>query len=312
MPSFNFKVVSLFIALIFTQSAFGAGKKPSPTDPVGPVFSTPSPLRKVILKPVKTKPFFLPNGVRVDLQQELDAIFLTSLSEASSFAATEVSVEDPCETTIEIRPEVSTVQMDVSELNLTFGYSPAGPWVPGQSATAEFDVKVGLIAMEMSIWECSKRDCHLVYATSANQSTANSTGKIRLNFGTIRAGVDFSHHPVVQEVFRKIALDGISRLASTPRLSELSWRATVREYHPDSGILIFDQGVQSRLRPNQTFVVYAVTPETGVCDVYKPVANIHSTEVDTISTQAIIDQIRDLRGIEVGDQVMIKNVNPLN
>lgn len=291
------------------EASWAGGKKPS-TDP-GAGNCTPHqpilPSYRVILQPVQTKPFRLPNGVTVDLQQELNAIFNTAVTETSVFSPFEPGSDgSPCDNWIEIRAAVSTFQMDVTKLGIRFGYTPAGSSVPGQTAEGQVDVSFGTVAMEFSVWEHTPEGFQAVVAKSASSTTTDITGSFKLNFGTIQTGADFAHHPAVQNAIRKIMNAGLDQASKSARLSELTWKATVREVIPEAGTLIFDKGIDTRVSLNQHFVVYAVTDATGVCNVFKPVAEVSASRVDPISTQAVIVQQFDPRGIQVGDVIMLK------
>jgi hypothetical protein len=75
-------------------------------------------------------------------------------------------------------------------------------------------------------------------------------------------------------------------------------------------MFIFDAGVQSRIAANQAFEVYAPVDSSiqGSCNVYRTVAYGHTTNANTVSSMAIVDQILDSRGIQEGDVVMIRTV----
>lgn len=303
-------VVCLLVGFlpVLPQWIWAAGKKADrPPAPGVPVYTTPEPVRKVRLPSVTTKPFQLPNGFRVDLTSDLDAILTSVVAASPIFSPADA---DPnaqvCDRHIEIRATVSTLELRNWEINLQFGYSPSGELRTVSDIKGEVQVEIGTLAMDFSIWECFKGQCAAVAATTADHLTSRTELKFSANFGLIETGASLVYNTALGNAFRKIMKKGIQDLADSPRLGELSWRAIVREYHPTQGVLYFDQGTQSRLQPNQTFVVYAVTESTGSCEVYKPMAYVHTTRVDTISSLAIVDQSLDSRDIQVGDLVLVR------
>lgn len=289
---------------LFAQA--GGSKPPGGAQPT-PAPVVANPVRMVIVKPVQTRVFTLPNGAQADLQKDLDAIFQTVVTETPVFAPFEPAPDlEKCATQIEIRPVVSTFQMDVSELDLRFGYSPAGVNNPLQQATGELNVNVGVIGMDFSVWECTRGSCHSVTASTSDQNATTVKGKFKINFGTITGGGDFVHHPVVQQIVREIMTDAMKKITSSVRLSELSWRAHVRETSRENGTVLLDQGANSRVGVNQQFVVYSPVDSAGLCEVVKPVAYIRTTQVDTVTSFGVIDQLLDSRGILPGDVIMIR------
>ena len=68
------------------RSAIAAGKPPvSPSCGSPSVIRTPSPIRNVLLQPIGTKVFPLPNGVSVDMGVDLQSILNTAVASADCF-----------------------------------------------------------------------------------------------------------------------------------------------------------------------------------------------------------------------------------
>jgi hypothetical protein len=172
-------------------------------------------------------------------------------------------------------------------------------------------VTIGTIAMDFSVWECTAGSCSAIAAATSSALTTGASLSVTLDFGTTHTAPDLIYNSPLGTIIRNIMNDGMKQLSGSTRLNELSWTARVREYLPATGTVVFDAGSQMRLQPNQAFVIYAVTPATGVCSVFKAVANVHTTQVDAISSTAIVDQTLDSRGIQDGDLVMVKAVGTL-
>ncbi len=309
--------------------AWSAGKKPSDpaSDPSGghcpggggaggaPAFSTPAPVRPVRILPIGTKAFPLPNGVGADLGLDLQSILTTVVTATEFLAPADFSSEgDPCRLSIELRSAVTTFQLDVVDFNFSVGYSPAGPLNGLLSLQTQAKMQVGMISMDFSLWQCDDGNCTAVAASSANQATVGGALQFEVDFSTLKTPAGLVFHPVLGPVLRKIMENGVAQLIQSTRLSELSWSTRVRDYNPASGTLVLSAGEQSRLGPNQTFEVYAPTDQTadGVCNVFQTVAYVHTSVVNNVSSQAVVDQVLDPRGVQKGDVVMVRSAPRLS
>jgi hypothetical protein len=296
---------------LFSIVAEAGGKKP-PTPPGGghASLTTPVPVRLVLLRPVSTKIFQLPNGSRIDLAADFDSLFNTAVTEAGAFAPTDStgSGNRPCDHHIEIRATVSTMEFNIAQFGLKFGYIPAGELSTISNATGSLDVKVGQLAMDFSVWECVEGRCATVAANTQASSTLDLNLQFAVDFSVIHTGASFLYRTPLGAAFRKIMKKGMETLSVSPRLHELSWSAQVREVNPQNGEILFDQGSQSRIAPEEAFTVYAGAPADSACKVFKPVAYVRTSSVDTVSSFAQVDEILDPRGIQVGDTVMVRHL----
>ena len=288
-------------------SAFAAGRKPSSAPPANnPAgYLTPDPFRPAVLGAVGTKPFQLPNGSRIDLSADLATMLSTSVTSNSHFQPSDSGAGGPCDTRIEIRAAVSTLELNVAELGLTFGYQPSGANTTVTNLTGKADVKIGTIAMDFGVWQCMGGQCSEVAATTASHLTAGVNLSLQMDFGVISTGPALVFNTPLGPILRAIMNQGIADLARSSRLAKLAWRASVREFVPEAGALLFDAGTEQGLGKDQAFEVYATTPSIGACDVFKTIAYVHSTRVDTKATAALVDQTFDPRGIKPGDIVLI-------
>ncbi|MGK5087551.1 hypothetical protein WDW86_08330 [Bdellovibrionota bacterium FG-2] len=307
----------VFFALVlaffpYPQSdSYAAGKKkPTPescnTNP-GP--TTPTPTRRAILLPFQTKAFQLPNGSQVNLSADLDTVFSTAVTVGQAFSPTDPSDNDACDMHIELRAAISTLELNAFEAGVTFGYAPAGASNPVSNITGKTTVKVGTIAMDFSVRQCVGSRCSAIAAVSANHLTAGVDVKFDIDFNEVKTSTNLIYNTPLGGILRKIMNDGVKRLSADPAVANLNWKATVKESVPEAGMFIFDAGTQSRIFPNQSFVVYAVTPATGICSLFHVVGYAHTTQVDPVSSVAFVDQILDPRGVQPGDIVMVRVVS---
>ena len=307
--------VVMFTALPSAHAA--ARKKPGTTTPTAQAtgtspFQVPVPIRPAKIAAVGTLPFTLPNGSRVDLTTDLAAMINTSTTNTNVLAPTTGSQPDQCNSWVELRTAVSTLDLNVAQIGLKFGYSMAqGETTVVTGANGNVKVNIGLIAMDFAVYQCTNQGCTSVAATTANHTTTGTEVSLEIDFGQITTGPSLVNNTPLGNIIRKIMDKGMSQLAASPAVNRLGWRSKVREFDPNSGALVFDQGAQSRIALDQGFEVYAVTPSTGICDVYKAVAYAHTTQVNTISSTAQVDQMLDSRGIKEGDIVMIRSNGPL-
>jgi hypothetical protein len=301
-------------------SAWAMGKKPA-TPPGGGCtpngdadFVPANPIREVALKPVTTKAFNLPNGARVDLQADLDLMLSTAVTAAGSFAPTDQSggdggVDDPCGHRIEIRAGVSSLVLNAFELGISFGYSPSGESNTLTNLNGKTKVRVGTVAMDFSVWECTGGRCHSVDAMQANAMTAGVELELEIDFSSVTSSPALVYNTKLERVLRGVMDDGLRKLSKSARLSALSWSARVRKVVPEAGIIVFDAGANSRVGLNQGFTIYAPTPSNGACGAFEAMAYARTSQVDTVSSVALIDKVLSSRGVKEGDLVMVRAVS---
>src|SRR5689334_9977122 len=121
-------VLSLVLGLVASGNVLAAGKKPPSNGgggscgPGGGTGTQANPIRKVVINPVTTLPFNLPNGSRVDLQADLTTILATAVAESGVFVPLESSnsegggVDDQCGVRLEIVAGVSSFQASVVDM----------------------------------------------------------------------------------------------------------------------------------------------------------------------------------------------------
>ena len=319
MKILNRVATSFAFAAVFcagASSAFAAGKKPqSPTPNTGctpgvtPSGEMPKPIRRVTVLPVATKPFNLPNGSRVEMQADLDRIVKTAVLGSGVFKPTESLNGSPvefCGKYLEIEVGVSEFMLNAFELGINIGYTPTAEGTTLTNLTGKTKLRVGSIAMEFQVYERSAGSRELIAASTASALTAGVNLSLEVDFGLVTTGTELAGNPNLADILRGIMGDGMKKLARSADLDKLSWKAQVREYFPEIGTLIFDAGAQSNLKANQAFTVFALNPSVGACNSHRPIAHIHTTQIEMESSTAIVDQVLDSRGIHDGDFVLIR------
>lgn len=303
--------LTLFGAAAFASTSWAAGKKP-PAPPQGPF--TPSPVRKVVMAPVGTQAFRLPNGKDMDLSADFNSMFETAVAQSGVLVPYYPGRPNPCEERLEIRSAVTTLQMEVGSARIRVGYSPTSTESPTIGLEGSVGVKVGVIAMDFHVLRYdSLGGKHIVMASKVEQPFPAFSLEFNVNISDIKIGPELIYNTPLGGVIRGMMTKGVQELVKqTSNLERLGWAAHVRHYDPDTGILIFDEGWDSLLGNEQTFTVYSAAEDAiGInCTSFLPVADVRTTRVDSITSIAIVDEIRHSRGIQVGDLVLVRRAAP--
>lgn len=300
------------LVAVFSAGETQAAGRPSPTPPAPtqPVISTPNPARPVVLPPVHTMAFPLPNGQSVQLT-DLDVIFSTSVTQSSVFMPTDPNFRDPCDRRIEVRAAVSSIDLNAFELGVNFGYTPQGATSIVHGINGKANVKVGTIAMDFGVYDCTGDQCSKLGGSFASHSTVGTNIQFEIDFGQIKTGPALIYNTPLGGIFRAIMTNGMQQLARHPRVPFLPWKAMVREVIPEVGLVFFDAGRASNIAPNQAFSVLAVNPGTGICQAYRSIADVSTQTVDMTSSGALIQSRATLgsaRPVQVGDIVQVRVV----
>jgi hypothetical protein len=302
-------VIASFTLISLSSMVEASGKKPTPISPapITPPMNIPQPYRYAVVQPVKATPFNLPNGTPIDLSLFLPG-FVASAVDATPFLRTgDLPVQDPCNSHLEVRSEVTSFQMDISDINLSFGFTPGGQIGPISNINGKVGLKIGSISMHMGIYECKDGNCFSVESALASHATAGVSLSMEIDFSMIKTGPSFVYNTPVGSTLQKILTTGMAQIGASQKLSALPWSSIVRDYNNSNGTIIFDAGWSDGIANNQVFEIYAPSDAsvTGVCNAYRTVAIAHTVRVDNVSSVAQIDQFLDSRGIQVGDVVKI-------
>ncbi len=305
----------VFCGMSFAREVQGAAKPA----PVMNSCSTPpssstvaNPVRPVVLKPVGVQSFQLPNGRSVNFQADLQSMLNTAVTNDSNFApveSTAPSSTDPCQSHLELRSTVSTFQLDAVQFGVSIGFNPQGSIPLLQGITGKTQMNVGNISMDFGVLSCSQGTCTSVAASSANHTAFSGSLSLSLDFGAISTGPELLINTPLGDILRKIIHDGIAQLGQSSHLNEIPWEAHVREYIPQTKMVVFDAGNQARLKENQEFEIY-IPPAGhafGACGVYQILAYAHTIAVNATSSVAVLDWSlgsRDLQSTTTGDLIL--------
>lgn len=296
------------LALLASTDALAFGKKKTePTDPCanGGCLTTPKPARKVRLTSVRALPFQLPNGSRVSLgtdettgpvdpKADLDSMLVTSSRASGGFLPTfGPTPTDPCERFLELSAAVTSFELNAWELNLTFGYKPSGEIDTVTDLKGKVKVRVGSIQMDFAAWECRIRDgqkeCSAHVVSKADQSTFQGKLEFEIDFDQVHSGIELMKNTVLGEALSQIMTKGIYNLARSPDFDRLPWSARLQDFDPRTGILVIEGGTLDQIKPHQAFEILGEATSSSSCPVYSTLAYVHTTRVDSLTSNAIID-----------------------
>lgn len=294
-----------FCFLMIPNSAYASGKpKPPKVDP-----TIPNPYRPVILTEVGSKPFQLPGGAPANFTADFQTILNTSTTLSDAFIPSDPNWPTPCNTHLEIRSAVTSFQLNVTKAGISFGFSPGGAIGPVPGIKGTFIVSVGEMSFDASVWQCTNSSCLSIAAATANQQTVGTDLNFEVDFNQANLGAIIATNPALGSITRKLMVNTLSLLAKDPRVIQLPWQASVKNYQQPLGLVIFDAGTALNIKMNQTFEVYDASDSVidGVCNVYKALAYMHTIQVGTVSSTALIDQTFNGGAVKAGDVVMIRS-----
>jgi hypothetical protein len=299
-PKGNNKLNILILLLCTIASSFAAGKPQPKPDP-----AFPTPYRIVTLTQVGTKTFDLPGGSPVNFTADFQTILSTSTTLSDAFQPSE-GWPTPCNEHLEIRSSVTSFQLNVVKAGISFGYSPIGGIVGAPKLKGKFEVSVGEISFDASIWQCKDKACVAIAAATSDQSTVGIDLSFEVDFDQINAGASLLTNPALGTITRKLMVNSLYLLGKDPNVMNLPWQAMIKNTDANLGLVIFDAGTALNIKKDQLFEIYELNNNTpdGACDLFKVIAHIHTTQVNTLSSIALVDQLFNNGVIKIGDVVM--------
>ncbi len=306
-------ILALSQAYGLEPTAAHAAGKPKPRPPADPLFEQARPFRAAHLQDVRTLPFTMPNGARLDLAADLYPIMEGATTRASRFRSTQNPIVDECGNHLAVSAALTSLDLNVFGAQIRFGYSPQGEFSSGiTDLRGKLRVDVGLIGMDFGVWRCKGSDCAEVIAARKTHNTVNAGLTFEVDFDEITTAADFMYQTPVGETISKIMERGIAEIDASERVHGLPWRAEVREVRtsPDGVFFWLNAGEEQGIGVNQLFTVFAPTQTGSTCDVYKAVGVAHTSSTSVVSSEAKIDQADPARGVQEGDVVMVRRVPP--
>jgi hypothetical protein len=285
------------------QSGWAAGKKVMPISSACPTsVVTPEPVRKVVLTPIATQLFRLPNGSIADIQVDLQKIFSSVVTQHSNFEPLDYGSRpiDPCAAHLELRADVTSFQLNATQVGFSLGFSPSGPLSVLSGVSGKTHLNVGNITMDFSIFNCVQGVCSSVAASTANHRVVGGDLSLEVDFSVIKTGPSLVVNTSLGDILRKIMVQGVADLEKSRGLDELPWQARVISFNPATGVVVFDAGRRSRIGLNQYFEIYApldvkAEPQEGSdadgCDPLQVIAYAHTIGVNAASSAAVLDRI---------------------
>jgi len=314
--AFN-KIVKLLqllsIQMVFASPIHAGGKKSETI--VDPAELSP-PLRIVYVRPVDSTPFQLPNGSTVDLSADLDSMVMTELVKTGWFAPapfeelpanSEPSCTKDCNSHLELRAAVTTLELNTLELGIRFGYTPTEEIIPGlTSLTGSVATKIGTLSMDFQLYRCNDDGCHALLASTANHFTAKLDLKLEIDFGDIHTGPGLIWNSSLGGALRKTMKKGLTELTDSKYANSLPWQSNIRLIDWNTGTVVLDKGTQDQLSLGQDLIIYSqLSPDDNACQPYRAIAKVTVIETNPISSTAIISEQIAPEEIRIGDLALI-------
>ena len=108
------------------------------------------PTRHVFLKNVAAPPFTFPNGAKIDLNMDLNAIALSQVNQSNHIRSTQQS--DSC---LVMAGAITSLEMDILELGIQFGWNRNGiipiPGTPGLEG--KLTIRLSNMSMDFHIYD---------------------------------------------------------------------------------------------------------------------------------------------------------------
>ena len=299
-------VIFLLITAFQAPLALAAGKKKPSTPASGDLQATPT--QHVWVEPVGTRSFTLPNGESVNLEVDLNELFITEVSRSQTFRPLiGEAVEDSCGRSLHIRAQVTNMNFDVGGTGLHFGYSSSGNWETGQTVDGEVKVKVGALSMDFRVLDCEGEACAVPMASSVDQKSVQTDLEFNVNLDEVHAGADFVFKTNLAKIFREMMQKGISKMeAMTERYHELPWSAEVNGVDLSQGVVVLNAGTREGLTEGTVFTVYSRLNESDSCGAELAVAEIKIIDAYPLSSTAEIERTTAPREVRAGDLVFVR------
>ena len=233
----------LFLLLVSTTSSGFGGKSPEEYQA--------TPYRYVQLSRVTVPPFYLPSGRRVDMNSDLGAIIETEINQSEYFRS------GGSDSRLVISGGVTSMEMDVTQLNIRFGWNPNGalPIFPGRIVEGEFDLRLSTLSMDFKIFDKYTGETYVASYTNENISELNF--KVKVNLLNLQSTLDLLTKTKLTEAIRKATRDVLENISEHPNFHYIPWNAHVLHVNEAKDSLFFNAGVLQGVKEGDIFSAYS-------------------------------------------------------
>lgn len=293
---------------LWSTDSLAMGKKKQ--DPANePVALQAKPFRYVNLAHVTTPTFFFPNGIRADFNADLDQLIDTQIN-SSKYFRTQLATPETAPRLI-ITGGITTLEMDVLQLNLKIGWNPSGPIAIGipPVVNGEVDVRLSALSMDFKIYDRITGQTYL--ASYTDQTLSNIKFTTKVNLSNIQGSLDVLYKTRVADAIRTATDDIMKNMERSKNFDLLPWEAKIAGTDKEKGKVIINVGSRAGVLQNQVYSVYShCTPEQQqagcferfLSDVQIDNAGVQSAEAHPFTAQDTIQSVYS------GDSVFVKQM----
>jgi hypothetical protein len=298
--------------LMSTTSALGMGPKPQdPNTPAPNAGVQAIPFRYVQLAKVTVPNFYLPNGVRADLNADLATIVDTAINGSRYLRTLNVgTTQNTTGPRLIMTGGITSFEVDVLQLNLKIGWNQAGsivvnPGLPG--VEGEMDFRLSAFSMDIKIFDSVTG--HTYMSKSTNADLANLKFKVKANISDLTTALEVLYKMKVAETVRKATLNIMKQMEEDKNFHVIPWQASIVGIDREQNWISFNAGSQDGIAKQQVYSIYSGClgngPETGCFERWLADVKVSKTGNRT-SEASTLTETDSLRSVNIGDLVLVK------
>lgn len=306
----KYKAIAVLSLLGWGLNVFGMAAKPPADNGTGscPLPSQKAkPRRKVVINPVTTLPFKLPNGKDANLAVKLGDILGAQVSMNPAFMKQDpqLAAQDPCQAHLEIRAAVSSMEFRIGQGGVRFGYTLTQGDIGNGTGTISGAVTVtgGEIGMTFELAQCLHGTCSSPVSALLTNATVGAEVNFEFTMDPLSVGADLEFNTAFTDIINNMMKKGVETLQASPFLAQTWWNASVLSVDPVKHKVIFDAGSFDGLVSGNVFSILSAIPGQGACGAFEEIGRVHAVSVGPNATQSVIDL--STGDIKVGDIVRV-------
>lgn len=296
--------VLTLIALVFTPAnvwGFGSSRpKPKPKD----TGIQAHPIREVDLAHITVPAFYLPNGNRVDMNTDLETIIDTEINRSRYFRTS----HNGGQSRLVITGGVTSLELDVLQLNLRIGWNPAGslPVVGDAGVFGQVDLRLSTLSMDFKIYDRATGVTYLASYTDETLSDLRFT--VGVEISQITSSVELLTRTRLAEAIRSAVGDIMASMEEHPDMPYVPWETTVLGLEESRQDVTIGAGGRQGIKKNFVFSIYSTCENVSDQFCYERfLSDVRVNQVGNQSSRAVPYKNSDsLRNVYPGDKVYVK------
>lgn len=280
-----FAQLIVFGAMLCPLTVLAMGKpKPKP-----PLYTSPNPLRYVIIRPIQNlNAFATPNQVVTSanqIQTAFTAILdgVTTSAGLSVIHGNDIGNLGPCGQHLELWPAVTDFTLNDTSVNVAFGFNSVGSINVGQPQVNASDrVTFGSVKMEFTLYECDNSDdgtCTSLVASDADQTVLGNNFSFNVVWSQFSVPGSILTQSDLSNAVQSIMAHGLKKLMNNPQMATVPWSTTILSANPDGTYTIF-AGENTNLKLKQYFTISTRLNSSSQCGVAQALACGYTSEVN--------------------------------